>query len=179
MASFVSVGVPSSSFKSAKHSYISHRSNRRYLATTRCTLEDTSTSQATDTSTAPPSTSSAAATPSSRPIITNERTQKISELLQLNPDLDYAGASATLAAANDDLEKALELLDDTGKVSKLELARLRRTATGSARDFFKGYVEVRGQHIDTGYVDENADAMGNFVKGVKGWWNKVTGGSQK
>lgn len=65
---------------------------------------------------------------------------------------------------------------DSARISRVEEARLRRVATGSARDFFKGYVEVAGRHIDQGYVDESADAMGGFVRGVKGLWGKVFGG---
>lgn len=54
------------------------------------------------------------------------------------------------------------------RVSALKEAELRRTATGSAQDFFKSYVEVQGQHVDVGYVDEGADFMGkikNFFGG--------------
>lgn len=61
---------------------------------------------------------------------------------------------------------------DVNRVSALKEAELRRAATGSARDFFKGFVEVEGQYVDAGYVDENADAMGNFVKSVKDLFGK-------
>ena len=56
---------------------------------------------------------------------------------------------------------------DKYRVSAIKEAELRRRATGSARDFFKGYVEIEGSYVDSGYVDEQADFMGNAVKGFK------------
>lgn len=61
---------------------------------------------------------------------------------------------------------------DLGRVSAVKEAQLRRKATGSARDFFKGYVELEGSYIDAGYVDESADAMGKVVDTFKGWFGK-------
>lgn len=56
---------------------------------------------------------------------------------------------------------------DKYRVSAIKEAELRRKATGSARDFFKGYVEIEGSYVDSGYVDQQADFMGNAIKGFK------------
>jgi len=48
------------------------------------------------------------------------------------------------------------------RVSAMKEAELRRIATGSARDYFKSYVDVKGQHVDNGYVDDSADFMGKI-----------------
>lgn len=61
---------------------------------------------------------------------------------------------------------------DVNRVSAIKEAELRRTATGSARDFFKGFVEVEGQYVDAGYVDESADAMGQLMGKFKGLFGK-------
>lgn len=61
---------------------------------------------------------------------------------------------------------------DVNRVSAIKEAELRRRATGSARDFFKGYVEVEGQYVDQGYVDDESDAMGKIMDTVKGWFGK-------
>lgn len=59
---------------------------------------------------------------------------------------------------------------DWKRVSALREAALRRRITGSAREFFKAYVETEGRYVDQGYVDEDSDAMGKFVKKVRGWF---------
>lgn len=59
---------------------------------------------------------------------------------------------------------------DLNRVSALKEAELRRKATGSARDFFKGYVENEGRYVDNGYVDDSADAMGKIVGTFKKWF---------
>lgn len=71
-------------------------------------------------------------------------------------------------------EKAVEAARAAGKnrVSAIKEAEMRRTATGSARDFFKGFVEVEGQYVDQGYVDQDADAMGKVGR----WFGKTFGG---
>lgn len=61
---------------------------------------------------------------------------------------------------------------DVGRVSALKEAELRRKATGSARDFFKGYIEIEGQYVDSGYVDESADTMGKIADTFKAWFGK-------
>ncbi|KAJ8901978.1 hypothetical protein NDN08_004179 [Rhodosorus marinus] len=57
-----------------------------------------------------------------------------------------------------------ELKAFEGRVSLLEEGRLRRDATGSAKDFFKSHVDVEGSYVDQGYVDDQADTMGSIKK---------------
>lgn len=59
---------------------------------------------------------------------------------------------------------------DVNRVSALKEAEMRRRATGSARDFFKGYVENEGTYVDSGYVDDSADAMGKLKSKFKKWF---------
>ena len=61
------------------------------------------------------------------------------------------------------------------RVSAIKEAELRRRATGSAQDFFKGFVEVEGQYVDSGYVDESADAMGSLGKMLGKFWDGISG----
>uniref|UniRef100_A0A7S2ZQD1 CUE domain-containing protein n=2 Tax=Rhodosorus marinus TaxID=101924 RepID=A0A7S2ZQD1_9RHOD len=61
-----------------------------------------------------------------------------------------------------------ELKAYEGRVSLLEEGRLRREATGSAKDFFKSHVEVEGSYVDQGYVDDQADTMGSIKKAFGG-----------
>mmetsp|Transcript_9999 Transcript_9999/g.26663 ORF Transcript_9999/g.26663 Transcript_9999/m.26663 type:complete len:210 (+) Transcript_9999:301-930(+) len=58
---------------------------------------------------------------------------------------------------------------ESGRISAMQEAQLRRRVTGSARDFFKSFVDVKGEYVDAGYVDESADVMGSFVSKVGGW----------
>ncbi len=58
------------------------------------------------------------------------------------------------------------------RVSAIKEAEMRRSATGSAKDFFKSYVDVNGQYVDQGYVDDSADAMGK----IKNAFGKLFGG---
>lgn len=59
---------------------------------------------------------------------------------------------------------------DEKRVSALKEAELRRRATGSAKDYFKGFVEVAGEHVDSGYEDPDADFMGNAGKKLRQWF---------
>eukprot|EP00189_Rhodosorus_marinus_P010112 CAMPEP_0184739876 /NCGR_PEP_ID=MMETSP0315-20130426/2798_1 /TAXON_ID=101924 /ORGANISM="Rhodosorus marinus, Strain UTEX LB 2760" /LENGTH=187 /DNA_ID=CAMNT_0027209073 /DNA_START=101 /DNA_END=664 /DNA_ORIENTATION=+ len=61
-----------------------------------------------------------------------------------------------------------ELKAFEGRVSLLEEGKLRREATGSAKDFFKSHVDVEGSYVDQGYVDEQADTMGSIKKAFGG-----------
>lgn len=61
---------------------------------------------------------------------------------------------------------------DANRVDALREAQMRRQATGSARDFFKGFVDVEGTYVDNGYVDEDADMMGKMAKTIKGWFGR-------
>ncbi|CAN8061753.1 unnamed protein product [Agarophyton chilense] len=69
------------------------------------------------------------------------------------------------------VEKARAMGDDK-RVDALREAQLRRRATGSAKDFFKGFVEVEGRYVDAGYVDEDSDAMGKLSNAIKGLFGR-------
>lgn len=61
---------------------------------------------------------------------------------------------------------------DTGRVSAVKEAELRRIATGSARDYFKSFVDVNGDCVEDGMVDESADVMGKVAQKFKGLFGK-------
>ncbi|KAI0566854.1 hypothetical protein FGB62_5g037 [Gracilaria domingensis] len=72
-------------------------------------------------------------------------------------------------------ERAVEearLRGDGKRVDALREAQLRRKATGSAREFFKGFVDVEGSYVDSGYVDESSDAMGQLTNALKGFFGR-------
>jgi len=52
-------------------------------------------------------------------------------------------------------------LDKDGKMSKEQYAALRRKIGGTSKDFFKGWVDVKGEYTDKGYVakEENPSAV--------------------
>lgn len=62
----------------------------------------------------------------------------------------------------------------SGRISAMEEAALRRRVVGSAGDFFKSYVEVKGDYVDAGYVDESSDTMGKVGKAVQQFFGKFT-----
>lgn len=59
---------------------------------------------------------------------------------------------------------------DDKRVSAVKEAELRRIATGSARDYFKGFVEVKGDCVEQGMVDEEADVMAKAGEKLKSWF---------
>lgn len=82
---------------------------------------------------------------------------------------ELEGLGLLTAAANSPLmQKRTAAANAAGanRVSAIKEAELRRVATGSARNYFKGFVEVKGDCVEQGIVDEDADAM----KIVKGWF---------
>lgn len=113
-------------------------------------------------------------------------------LAAATPGASFAAADAALARADGDEFEALGLLTlaargdemvgreavveaaraagDTKRVSALKEAELRRVATGSAKQYFGGFVEVAGQHVDAGYVDEEADVMARAGKRFAKWF---------
>lgn len=121
--------------------------------------------------------------------MTEEWAAAIERLVKAVPEATVQSADAALDEADGDEGDALRLLmdqnwsdvrrqreqavmnaranGDVNRVSAVKEAELRRRATGSARDFFKGYVETEGRYVDAGYVDEDADAYGKMVKGFK------------
>lgn len=125
--------------------------------------------------------------------MTQEWAEAIRRLRSAIPSASFSDADKALETSDGDEMVALGMLTDASKTDKQKLrelaaaqggpnrvsalreAQMRRVATGSARDFFKGYVEVAGQHVDQGYVDNDSDAMGKFVDGVKG----LFGGNKK
>lgn len=126
--------------------------------------------------------------------MTAEWAEAVDRLASSIPSATRAVADAALADADGDEMQALELLTqssgsdiqrqreaavdkaraagDTKRVSAIKEAEMRRRATGSAKDFFKGYVEVEGKYVDQGYVDEGADAMGKVTGMIKGWFGR-------
>jgi hypothetical protein len=102
----------------------------------------------------------------------------------------FDAADAALDAADGDEMAALGMLTAAGsseikaqresaaeragprRVSALKEAELRRVATGSARDFFKGNVEVAGDCVEVGMVDEEADFMGKVSRAFGNLFSK-------
>lgn len=121
-------------------------------------------------------------------------------LAAATPGAGFAAADAALTRADGDEFEALGLLTlaarsdemvgreavveaarsagDSKRVSALKEAELRRIATGSARNYFGGFVEVAGQHVDSGYVDEEADVMARAGNRFKKWFGG-SGGDEK
>jgi hypothetical protein len=134
----------------------------------------------------------AAATASCPPGMNEEWYLALRRLQAAAPGATFGEADSALARADGDELDALGLLTvaasselqrereraveaaraagDSGRVSALKEAELRRLATGSARDYFKGYVDVAGAHVDSGYVDESADFIGRAGRKLRKWF---------
>ena len=56
---------------------------------------------------------------------------------------------------------------DVGRAFAVKEVDLRRKGTGTVQNFFKSYVEIEGSYVDAGYVDEDSDAIGKLMKGIK------------
>eukprot|EP00186_Timspurckia_oligopyrenoides_P003740 CAMPEP_0182441358 /NCGR_PEP_ID=MMETSP1172-20130603/284_1 /TAXON_ID=708627 /ORGANISM="Timspurckia oligopyrenoides, Strain CCMP3278" /LENGTH=227 /DNA_ID=CAMNT_0024635565 /DNA_START=72 /DNA_END=755 /DNA_ORIENTATION=+ len=67
-------------------------------------------------------------------------------------------------------EKRIEEYRKKGRISASQEAQLRRRVIGSAKDFFKSYIEVKGEYVDQGYVDEKSDVMGGIMSKVSGFF---------
>mmetsp|Transcript_29302 Transcript_29302/g.71356 ORF Transcript_29302/g.71356 Transcript_29302/m.71356 type:complete len:171 (+) Transcript_29302:106-618(+) len=91
----------------------------------------------------------------------------------LDHNMDEEAALAALTARSSaalSREETVEKYRQNGvnRISAMEEAAFRRKATGSASEFFKSSVEVEGQYVENGYVDEGADAMGDLMKRLGG-----------
>lgn len=113
------------------------------------------------------------------PEMSSEWAEAIQRLTKAVPESTHATADTALSGSDGDEARALQQLTlmhpsatqlmreraadrarengDPNRVSAIKEAEMRRRATGSARDFFKGYVEIQGKYVDSGYVDEEAD----------------------
>eukprot|EP00168_Porphyra_purpurea_P005550 TRINITY_DN1661_c0_g1_i1.p1 TRINITY_DN1661_c0_g1~~TRINITY_DN1661_c0_g1_i1.p1 ORF type:complete len:219 (-),score=63.40 TRINITY_DN1661_c0_g1_i1:145-801(-) len=118
-------------------------------------------------------------------------TAALGRLSAATPSVPMAEVEAALEEADGIEMKALELLTASseriaqreaqiveyrasGRISAMEEAALRRRVVGSAADFFKSYVEVKGEYVDQGYVDESSDTMGKAAKAVQQFFGKFT-----
>lgn len=123
------------------------------------------------------------------PEMTEEWAEAVTRLVNSLPTATLQTADAALKESDGDEMTALRLLmdeswsdirrkremavqrarenGDVNRISAVKEAEIRRKATGSARDFFKGYIEVEGAHVDSGYIDDNADVMGKMVGAFK------------
>jgi len=118
-------------------------------------------------------------------------TAALQRLSAATPSVPMAEVEAALEEADGLEMKALELLTAasqriaqreaqiaeyraSGRISAMEEAALRRRVVGSAADFFKSYVEVKGEYVDQGYVDESSDTMGKAAKAVQKFFGKFT-----
>eukprot|EP00177_Eucheuma_denticulatum_P006737 GFKZ01012240.1.p2 GENE.GFKZ01012240.1~~GFKZ01012240.1.p2 ORF type:complete len:220 (-),score=28.30 GFKZ01012240.1:1651-2310(-) len=126
------------------------------------------------------------------PEMTEEWAEAVQRLTSSISSCTLSAADAALEAAEGDEDLALRYLTeenksevqierervvekareagDVNRVSAIKEAELRRRATGSARDFFKGFVETEGRYVDQGYVDESADVMGKLAKKFGSWF---------
>lgn len=118
-------------------------------------------------------------------------TAAIKRLSAATPGVPMAEVEAALKESDGLEMKALEMLTaastriaereaqiaeyrESGRISAMEEAALRRRVVGSAGDFFKSYVEVKGEFVDQGYVDESSDTMGKVGKAVQKFFGKFT-----
>ena len=121
--------------------------------------------------------------------MTEEWAEVIERLVRAVPTASRPATDAALDEADGDEAGALRLLmdqnwsnvraqrevavaaarasGDVGRVSGVKEAELLRKATGSAQDFVKSYVEIEGSYVDAGYFDEDSDAIGKLMKGIK------------
>lgn len=126
--------------------------------------------------------------------MTSEWAEAIERLVNAVPSATRSSADIALDEADGDEALALQKLTDSNwsdirrvreaavqaarergdskRVSALKEGELRRRATGSARDFFKGYVEIEGKYVDEGYVDQDADAFGKMIGAVRNLFGK-------
>lgn len=129
--------------------------------------------------------------------MTDEWAEAVMRLAKAVSSTSLESADVALQSADGDEDAALRLLmdenwsdirrkreeavararaaGDANRVSAVKEAQLRRKATGSARDFFKGYVETEGRYVDAGYVDDSADTMGKIF----GSFKKLFGGKSE
>lgn len=142
-----------------------------------------------------PESASAVASPSWPPVgMTMEWAEAVEQLSRAVTGTTFDSADQALQIADGDEALALRYLTenspseiqlqrekvvaaaraagDVNRVSALKEAEIRRKATGSAQGFFKAFVDVEGQYVDQGYVDEDADAMGKLAKTFKGWFGQ-------
>lgn len=162
---------------------------------------DTTESSSTATAVAPPEekiVTVSQPSPTWPPVeMTTEWAEAVSRLENSVPSATLETADIALDEADGDEMAALRLLmdeswsdirrqremavavaranGDVNRVSAVKEAELRRKATGSSRDFFKGYIELKGSYIDAGYIDDSADAMGK----ISGAFKSLFGGKKK
>lgn len=96
--------------------------------------------------------------------------------LEESDGLELKALEILTAASARIAEREAQIADyrASGRISAMEEAALRRRVVGSAGDFFKSFVEVKGAHVDQGYVDESSDAMGKMGKAVQKFFGKFT-----
>lgn len=163
------------------------------------TTEDTAAAATPPLSTTTPSTSTPVVNESAVAAVQDTNTTPASpawmaavkRLSAATPGVPMAEVEAALEESDGLEMKALEMLTAasariaereaqiadyraSGRISAMEEAALRRRVVGSAGDFFKSFVEVKGAHVDQGYVDESSDAMGKMGKAVQSFFGKFT-----
>lgn len=146
--------------------------------TTRSTpiVNESAAAEVQDTNTTPASPAWAAAVERLSAATPGVPVAEVEAALEEAGGLELKALESLTAASARIAEREAQIAEyrANGRISAMEEAALRRRVVGSAGDFFKSFVEVKGAHVDQGYVDESSDAMGKMNKAVQKFFGKFT-----
>ncbi|GAB0496489.1 hypothetical protein MMPV_007801 [Pyropia vietnamensis] len=139
-------------------------------------VSESAAAQVQDTNTTPASPAWAAAVKRLSAATPGVPVAEVEAALEESGGLELKALESLTAASARIAEREAQIAEyrANGRISAMEEAALRRRVVGSAGDFFKSFVEVKGAHVDQGYVDESSDAMGKMSKAVQKFFGKFT-----